>query len=103
MLEKLAAVEARYEELNRLMADPQVATNPDLLREYGQETAEKGFAAEGLQPVKRLGDDAETAEYAGDHDEGQRPGPDLVALADKFAPDRAAPGHRVPSVCLTVI
>jgi peptide chain release factor 1 len=40
MLEKLAAVEARYEELNNLMADPQVATNPDLLREYGQETAE---------------------------------------------------------------
>jgi peptide chain release factor 1 len=40
MLEKLAAVEARYEELNHLMADPQVATNPDLLREYGQETAE---------------------------------------------------------------
>jgi peptide chain release factor 1 len=40
MLEKLAAVEARYEELNHLMADPQVATNPDLLREYGQESAE---------------------------------------------------------------
>jgi peptide chain release factor 1 len=40
MLDKLAAVEARYEELNHLMADPQVATNPDLLREYGQEAAE---------------------------------------------------------------
>jgi peptide chain release factor 1 len=40
MLEKLAAVEARYEELNKLMADPQIATNPDLLREYGQESAE---------------------------------------------------------------
>jgi len=40
MLEKLAAVEARYEELNHLLADPQVATNPDLLREYGQESAE---------------------------------------------------------------
>jgi peptide chain release factor 1 len=39
MLEKLAAVEARYEELNRLMADPQVATDPDLLRKYGQEVA----------------------------------------------------------------
>ena len=39
MLDKLAAVEARYEELNQLMADPQVATNPDLLREYGQESA----------------------------------------------------------------
>jgi peptide chain release factor 1 len=40
MLEKLAAVEARYEELNKLMADPQIATNPGLLREYGQESAE---------------------------------------------------------------
>ena len=40
MFEKLAAVEARYEELNQLMADPEVATNPDLLREYGQEAAE---------------------------------------------------------------
>jgi peptide chain release factor 1 len=40
MLEKLAAVEARYEELNQRMADPQVATNPDLLREYGQEVAD---------------------------------------------------------------
>jgi peptide chain release factor 1 len=40
MLDKLAAVEARYEELNRLMADLKVATNPNLLRQYGQETAE---------------------------------------------------------------
>jgi peptide chain release factor 1 len=40
MLDKLAAVEARYEELNRLMADPQVATDPDLLRRYGQEVAD---------------------------------------------------------------
>ena len=49
MLEKLAAVEARYEELNHLMANPQVATNPDLLREYGQESAE----LEGLVQVYR--------------------------------------------------
>ena len=40
--ERLAAVEARYEELNSLMADPRVATNPDLLREYGQEAASLG-------------------------------------------------------------
>jgi peptide chain release factor 1 len=39
MLDKLAAIEARYEELNRLMSDPQVATDPDLLRKYGQEVA----------------------------------------------------------------
>ncbi len=38
--EKLAAVEARYEELNSLMADPAVATNHGLLRQYGQEVAE---------------------------------------------------------------
>jgi peptide chain release factor 1 len=39
MLEKLAAVEARYNELNNLMASPNVATNPELLRKYGQEQA----------------------------------------------------------------
>jgi peptide chain release factor 1 len=40
MLEKLNYIEERYEELNRLMADPDVATNPDLVREYAQEQAE---------------------------------------------------------------
>ena len=40
MLEKLDLIEERYEELNRLMADPEVATNPDLVREYAQEQAE---------------------------------------------------------------
>jgi peptide chain release factor 1 len=40
MLEKLTLIEERYEELNRLMADPEVATDPDLVREYAQERAE---------------------------------------------------------------
>ncbi len=40
MLEKLELVVQRYEELNRLMADPEVATDPDLLRKYAQEQAE---------------------------------------------------------------
>ncbi|MBM4466147.1 MAG: peptide chain release factor 1 [Chloroflexi bacterium] len=40
MLEKLELVVQRYEELNTLMADPEVATNPDLVREYAQEQAE---------------------------------------------------------------
>lgn len=39
MLEKLELIEERYEELNRLMADPEVVTDPDLLRKYGQERA----------------------------------------------------------------
>ncbi|MDY7040511.1 MAG: peptide chain release factor 1 [Chloroflexota bacterium] len=40
MLEKLALVEERYEELNHLMADPEVATDPARLTEYAQEQAE---------------------------------------------------------------
>jgi peptide chain release factor 1 len=40
MLGKLELVVHRYEELSRLMADPEVATNPDLVREYAQEQAE---------------------------------------------------------------
>ncbi len=40
MLEKLAGIEARYEELNRLLADPEVATDPDRVRAYAQEQAE---------------------------------------------------------------
>ena len=39
MLEKLKPYEERYEELNRLMADPQVATDYDLVRKYAQERA----------------------------------------------------------------
>jgi peptide chain release factor 1 len=39
MLDKLAAVEARYNELLELMASPQVAGKPDLLMKYGQEQA----------------------------------------------------------------
>jgi peptide chain release factor 1 len=40
MLEKLALVEERYEELNRLMADPEVATDHIRLKELAQEQAE---------------------------------------------------------------
>jgi peptide chain release factor 1 len=40
MLEKLERVEQRYEELNRLMATPEVATDPARIRQYAQEQAE---------------------------------------------------------------
>jgi len=40
MLEKLELVIQRYEELNMLMADPEVATNHDLVRKYAQEQAD---------------------------------------------------------------
>lgn len=40
MIEKIEQVVERYEELHRLMAQPEVATNPERLREYGQEASE---------------------------------------------------------------
>ncbi len=46
MLDKLAAVEARYNELNELMASPQVMTNPELLIKYGQEQSNLAPIAE---------------------------------------------------------
>ncbi len=40
MLDKVAAVAARYDELNRLMADPEVIADPARLREVAQEQAD---------------------------------------------------------------
>jgi len=39
-IEKLEQVEQRYQELERLLADPEVATDYTLVREYAQERAE---------------------------------------------------------------
>jgi len=44
MREKLEGIEARYEELEKLLADPAVAGNYNKLREFGQERAD-------LQPI----------------------------------------------------
>ena len=44
LLEKLAGIEARYEELNHMMADPAVIADYTRLREVGQERT-------GLQPI----------------------------------------------------
>jgi len=77
MLEKLALVEERYEELNRLMADPEVATDPIRLKELAQEQAEieeliqiyrqyKANAQElnETEAILREGGDAELEELA---------------------------------------
>ena len=42
MLDKLRLIEERYEELNRMMAEPEVATDPTKLMEYAQEQAQIG-------------------------------------------------------------
>lgn len=40
MFEKVGAIVARYDELNRLLSSPEVISDPNLLRTYGQEQAE---------------------------------------------------------------
>lgn len=40
MFEKVGAIVARYDELNRLLSSPEVVSDPNLLRTYGQEQAE---------------------------------------------------------------
>jgi peptide chain release factor 1 len=52
MFEKLEAAEKRYEELYRLMANPEVATDPDRLREYAQERADLEDLVQTYREVK---------------------------------------------------
>ena len=67
MFEKLEAVEARYEELNHLMGDPQVVTNPDRLREYGQEAAELEELVQTYRHFRQVRDQlSETRTMLGD-------------------------------------
>ena len=40
MLEQLAAIEARFEELTRLMANPKIATNYEKVAEYAKERSD---------------------------------------------------------------
>lgn len=79
MLEKLAGIEARYEELNKLMSDPSVIGDYGRLRQVGQERSElepivemfQRFKAiqqelEGARGLVEASDDAEMVEMARD-------------------------------------
>ncbi|MBC7241278.1 MAG: peptide chain release factor 1 [Anaerolineae bacterium] len=59
MLEKLARIEERYEELGRLMADPAVASDPDKLIAYAQERAELEEIVETFRAYKALREEIE--------------------------------------------
>lgn len=52
MLDKLAKIEERYEELNRFMVDPKIATDPARLKEYAQEQAEIAELVEKYREYK---------------------------------------------------
>ncbi|HFD38960.1 MAG TPA: PCRF domain-containing protein, partial [Anaerolineae bacterium] len=54
MLDKIKRIEERYEELNRLMADPAVATDHTKVAEYAQEQAEIADLVRAYRRYKAL-------------------------------------------------
>src|SRR5437764_13916734 len=67
--ERLGGIEARFAELERLMSDPEVATNPAKLQEYGRERAELEEVVAAYRRLREI--DAQIADaelLAGDAD-----------------------------------
>jgi peptide chain release factor 1 len=54
MLEKLADIETRYNDLLELMSKPHVTSNPELLMKYGQEQANLQPIVETLQRYRKV-------------------------------------------------
>ncbi|ACZ39333.1 MAG: peptide chain release factor 1 [Sphaerobacter thermophilus] len=75
---KLDQLEARFEELDRLLADPEVVTNPEKLAEYGRERADLEEVVTTYRTRKRV--DAEIAEAESLLRSGD---PDLEELAEE--------------------
>jgi len=53
MFEQLQETEQRYQELNELMASPEVSTDPDKIRRYAQEQAELAETVEAYRAYRR--------------------------------------------------
>ena len=54
MLDKLAGIEARFDEINALLADPQVSTNPARLVELAQERSKLEPLVDSAQTLRAL-------------------------------------------------
>ncbi|MCS6883338.1 MAG: peptide chain release factor 1 [Oscillochloridaceae bacterium] len=79
MFDKLAAVEARYEELGELLARPEVVSNPSLLQRYAREQRD-------LEPVVAAYRDYKQARRAADEASAvlhEADDPELRALAQE--------------------
>jgi peptide chain release factor 1 len=74
--EKLSGIEARFEELGRLMSDPTVATQPGKLQEYGRERAEIEEVVDAYRRLQALDAQLAEAEALAGGDDGE-----LVELA----------------------
>jgi len=62
MLEKLKAIEDKYEELTRLLMSPEVLSNPQLYQRYSKEQAELQPLFEKIRQYRKLIADMEGAE-----------------------------------------
>ena len=77
LIQRLSDIETRYAELERLMAQPEVATNPTRLMELGRERAELEDLVQAYRALRRVDEqiqDAESLRREGD--------PDLTELAE---------------------
>jgi peptide chain release factor 1 len=61
MLEKLAAVEERYDELERMMADPDIAADYEKVAEYAQERAEMEPIVLAFRNLRQIDQELEDA------------------------------------------
>lgn len=78
MLDKLAAIEARYDELERLISDPAVMSDYNRLAEYSKERSGIAEIVENFREYKRQAQQLEDARQMLEEEEGD---PDLAALA----------------------
>ena len=59
IIERLAAIGRRYDEISAQLADPAVFSDTQLLSRYGREQAELQPVVAAYQDLKRLDDDIE--------------------------------------------
>ena len=63
MLENLEAVEKRYEELNRLMSDPDIITRQSEFKKYALEHSELSPIVREFRDLKRINHEIEENEH----------------------------------------
>ena len=73
MIDRLAELEARYEEISRLLSTPEAATNPAQLADYGRELSRLEPIVRGLSEWRTIGEELAGARaMAEDPDEEMR-------------------------------
>jgi peptide chain release factor 1 len=57
LLEKVSRIESRYDELSSLLAEQEVASNPELLQRYGREQSSLGDIVQAYREWKRVNEE----------------------------------------------